>query len=84
MNNQRIYKPQVFKNKVIIPGDSSELPDDFFRVVVFIDNAYLIRLKNYFFKRKFKYSLRDFVFSVAKANNLVVEKILVVFFVEFQ
>ena len=77
MNNQKIYKPHVFKNKVIIPGDSSELPDDFFRVVVFIDNAYLIRLKNYFFKRKFKYSLRDFVFSVAKANNLVVEKIFV-------
>jgi hypothetical protein len=53
MPNKKTYKLEESENMVINPGDSSELPDDFSRAVVFIDNAYLIRLKNYFFKRKF-------------------------------
>jgi len=75
IDEQKIYKLGSAKNKVIIPGDSSELPDDFFKVAVFIDNAYLIRLKNYLFKRKFKYSLKDFIFGIAKNNKLAIEKI---------
>ncbi|MEK6936025.1 MAG: NYN domain-containing protein [Nanoarchaeota archaeon] len=77
MEKEKVYKSESIRSKVIIPGDSSELPDDFFNVAVFIDNAYLIRLKNYFFKRKFKYSLKDFVLKIAEANNLVVEKIFI-------
>jgi uncharacterized LabA/DUF88 family protein len=77
MVEQKIYKQENFNKRVIIPGDSSELPDEFFRVVVFIDNAYLIRLKNYFFKIKFKYSIKNFIFSVAKKHNLIIERIFI-------
>lgn len=77
MKNQKVYKSQDPNKNMIIPGDSLELPDDFFKVVVFIDNAYLIRLKNYFFKRKFKYNLKDFVLNIAKKNNLFVKKIFI-------
>ena len=75
--NEKTYKPGIHREDMIIPGDSSELPDDFFKVVVFIDNAYWIRLKNYFFKKKFKYDLRNFVLNVAGKNNFSVEKIFV-------
>ena len=77
MINRKIYKSGRFKGKVINPGDSSELPDDFFKVVIFIDNAYLIRLKNYFFKRKFKYNLNEFILKTAKENNLFVQTIFI-------
>lgn len=62
---------------MINPGDSSELPDDFFKVVIFIDNAYLIRLKSYFFKRKFKYDLRKFISTIAKKNNFSIREIFI-------
>jgi len=75
--DEKVYKSKMLENSMIIPGDSSELPDDFLKVVVLIDNAYLIRLKNYFFKNKFKYSLKKFVSIVAIKNKLVVEKILI-------
>ncbi len=75
--NEKIYKPRILKESMIIPGDSSELPDDFFKVVVFIDNAYLIRLKNYFFKKKFKYDLKNFILNIAEKNNFFVEKIFI-------
>lgn len=77
MEKQNIYKAENIKNKVIFPGNRNGLPDAFFKVAVFIDNAYLLRLKNYFFKRKFKYSLNDFILEIAKANNLFVEKIFI-------
>ena len=77
MFKQKVYKSERPKEKVINPGDSSELPDAFFKVAVFIDNAYLIRLKNYFFKRKFKYNLRNFVLNITKKNNFSVEKIFI-------
>ena len=76
-NKRKIYKPENPKINVIIPGDSSELPDDLLKVIVFIDNAYLIRLKNYFFKEKFKYNLKNFILNIAKKNNLFVEKIFI-------
>ena len=73
--NRKIYKEQDSNNNVISPGDLSRLPDDFFEVVVFIDNAYLIRLKNYFFSEKLKYSVRVFIEKIAKRNNYSVKKI---------
>lgn len=73
--DEKVYKDNIPKNNMINPGDSSELPDVFSKVVVFIDNAYLLRLKNYFFERKFKYNLRDFVLNIAKKNGFFVEKI---------
>ena len=73
----KIYKSKIPEKRMIIPGDSSELPDDFFKVVVFIDNAYLIRLKNYFFKKKFKYNLKSFILNIARKNNFSVEKIFI-------
>ena len=75
--NGKIYKSEIPNKRVIIPGDSSELPDDFFKVVVFIDNAYLIRLKNYFFKKKFKYNLKNFILNLARKNNFSIEKIFI-------
>lgn len=68
---EKIYKEQRAKNNVILPGDPKGLPD----VFVFIDNAYLIRLKNYFFKEKFNYSLKKFIENLARKNNLSVRKI---------
>jgi uncharacterized LabA/DUF88 family protein len=45
------------------------------KIVVFIDNAFLIRLKSSFFKRKFKYNLKQFIINLARKNNLFVEEI---------
>ena len=73
----KIYKSEDHKINVIIPGDSLELPDDFFKIIVFIDNAYLIRLKNYFFKRKFKYNLKNFILGLAEKDKVIVEKIFI-------
>jgi len=72
---RKIYKGNNVKKNVILPGDSSELPDDFLKVIVFIDNAYLIRLKNYFFKGSFRYSLREFIENLARKNNFSILKI---------
>lgn len=74
--NGKIYKSEKMDINVINPGDSLELPD-VFSVVILIDNAYLIRLKNYFFKRKFKYNLKDFILKIASRNNFSVEQIFV-------
>jgi len=77
MKNRKIYKFEIPEKKVINPGDSSELPDDFIKIVVFIDNAYLIRIKNYFFKGKFKYDLKEFVLNIAKKNDFLVQTIFI-------
>ena len=47
MTKTKIYKGDNLNKNMIIPGDPSGSPDDFISVVVFIDNAYLLRLKNY-------------------------------------
>jgi len=73
MAKEKIYKEENVKNNMIPPGDSSELPD----VFVFIDNAYLLRLKNYFFKNKFNYSLKKFISDFAERNNFFVKKIYI-------
>ncbi len=74
-SSAKVYKSGDLKRNMIIPGDPKGLPDDFIRIAVFIDNAYLIRLKNYFFKEKFKYNLKDFILKIAKSNKLIVRKI---------
>ncbi len=74
MQKEKVYKHKESDNNMILPGNPSGLPDDF-NVVVFIDNAYLIRLKNYFFKDKFSYSVRNFVEFLAGKNNFFVKKI---------
>ena len=74
-NKGKTYKENNTQINKIFPGDSSELPDDFFRVVVFIDNAYFLRLKKYFFKTGLKFSTANFIKVIAKKNNLFVEKI---------
>lgn len=73
--NEKIYKDKVSEKRVILPGNPLGLPDDFLKVIVFIDNAYLLRLKNHLFKEKFKYNLKNFVNSLAEKNKLIVEKI---------
>ena len=71
---------------MINPGDFSRLPDDFFKVVVFVDtlvrvqeplrgNAYLMRVKKYFFSEGLIYSVKDFIETLAKKNKYAVEKI---------
>ena len=61
MQGRNIYKVDIIKNNMIIPGDPKGSPDDFVSVTVFIDNAYLLRLKNYLFKSGLKYSVRKFI-----------------------
>ncbi|MBU2616462.1 MAG: NYN domain-containing protein [Nanoarchaeota archaeon] len=75
MNKEKIYKDSETDGSKIFPGDSSESPDAFSRVIVFIDNAYLLRLKKYFFDSGFSYSLRSFVEKLAVRNFFIVEKI---------
>ncbi len=72
---EKIYKDDEVKGSMIIPGDLSGSPDDFVSVVVFIDNAYLLRLRNYLFKEGLKYSIKKFVFNLAQKNSCYVEKI---------
>lgn len=43
---------------MINPGDPSGSPDDFSNLILFIDNAYLLRLRNHFFKGGLKYSIK--------------------------
>ena len=73
--NHKIYKEGKCNGNVILPGDLSRLPDDFFKVVVFIDNAYLMRVKKYFFNEGLRYSVRDFIEILANKNKYAVEKI---------
>jgi len=75
MKKEKVYKDKKDGNNMILPGDPSGLPDEFFNVIVFIDNAYLIRLKNYFFKENFNYSVRSFVEFLAKKNNFHIKRI---------
>lgn len=72
---QKIYKEGKINNNKIFPSDPSGSLDDFSKVVVFIDNAYLLRLKKFFFGNGLKYSIKFFIENVAKKNNLLVEKI---------
>jgi len=75
MSKHKIYKEEECINNKIFPGDSSESPDDFFKVVIFVDNAYFLRLKKYFFKSGIKFSLKNFIENVAGKNKLFIEKI---------
>jgi uncharacterized LabA/DUF88 family protein len=75
MGKEKIYKENVINNDKIFPGDLSRSPDAFSKTAVFIDNAYLIRLKNYFFKSKIKYSLRVFIENILNKSSLTAEKI---------
>jgi len=72
---QKIYKAEKINNNKIFPSDPSGSLDDFSKVVVFIDNAYLLRLKKFFFRNGLRYSVKFFIENVAKKNNLLVEKI---------
>jgi uncharacterized LabA/DUF88 family protein len=72
---RKTYKVEDIGNDKIFPGDQAWSPDDFFKVIVFIDNAYLIRLKKHFFAEGFKFSLKFFVDEIARKKGLVVEKI---------
>ncbi|MEK6932176.1 MAG: NYN domain-containing protein [Nanoarchaeota archaeon] len=72
---EKIYKERKVKNSMIIPGDPSGSPDGLLKVVVFIDNAYLLRLRNYFFKTGLRYSVKNLVNNLALKNSYIVEKI---------
>lgn len=74
VEKEKIYKSRESNINKIFPGDSSESPD-VFNIVVFIDNAYLLRLKKYFFSSGISFSLKRFVENIAKNNNLFVKKI---------
>jgi uncharacterized LabA/DUF88 family protein len=76
MEKANIYKPDNTENNMIIPGDPNGSPDDFFSdIVVFVDNPYLLRLKNYLFKEGLKYSIKNFIMVIAKKERLNVKKI---------
>jgi len=75
LKKEKVYKEKKYNNNVINPGDLSRLPDDFFKVVVFVDNAYLMRVKKYFFSKGLIYSVKDFIETLAKKNKYAVEKI---------
>ena len=52
---EKVYNEERCCDMVILPGDPQGLPDDFFKVVVFVDNAYLMRVKRClwtYFERK--------------------------------
>ncbi|MAG02115.1 hypothetical protein CMI42_02155, partial [Candidatus Pacearchaeota archaeon] len=68
---EEVYKSKISGNNMIIPGDPSGLPDDLINVAVFIDNAYLNRFKNYFFKEKFSYFVENFVVCLTRKDNCV-------------
>ncbi|MBT4375774.1 hypothetical protein HOD29_00145 [archaeon] len=72
---EKIYKEEIIGNNKIFPSDPSGSLDDFSRVVVFIDNAYLLRLKKFFFQNGLRYSVKSFIEKVANKNNLIVEQI---------
>ena len=72
---EKVYKERKPDINVILPGDLSRSPDDFFKAVVFIDNAYLMRVKKYFFSEGLIYSVKDFIETLAKKNKYAVEKI---------
>lgn len=75
MENKKVYKGKNSNRNVILPGDLSRLPDDFFKIIVFIDNAYLMRVKKYFFNEGLKYSVRNFVEELAKKSKYIVDKV---------
>jgi len=72
---EKVYKERKPDINVILPGDLSRSPDDFFKAVVFIDNAYLMRVKKYFFSEGLIYGVKDFVEALAKKNKYVAERI---------
>ncbi len=73
--NGKFYKLEKDEDSMILPGDPQGLPDGFSKTIVFIDNAYLIRLKKYFFQEKLKYNLKLFIEQLAAKNKFFVEKI---------
>jgi len=75
MIKEKIYKEEKIDKNKIFPSDPLGSLDDFSRVVVFIDNAYLLRLKKFFFENGLRYSVKSFVKNIADRNNLLVEKI---------
>jgi uncharacterized LabA/DUF88 family protein len=75
MEVRNLFKVENSYGTKIFPSDPTGSLDDFLKVIVFVDNAYLIRLKNYFFKNSIKYSLRNLIEYVLTKNNFSVEKI---------
>jgi len=75
MMKDKIYKEGKTHKSKILPSDPSGSLDDFSKVVVFIDNAYLIRLKKFFFENGLRYSIKSLVKNIAKRDNLRIEKI---------
>lgn len=46
---EKIYKSEIPRKEVIIPGDSSELPDDFYSInLINQRKTYKLRVFNYF------------------------------------
>lgn len=76
MSDRNIYKVDETEKSMIIPGDPKGSPDDFFSdAIIFVDNSYLLRLKNYLFKEGLKYSIKNFIVLFAKKEKLNVKKI---------
>jgi len=73
--NEKVYKEGKDNNNMILPGDLSRLPDDFLKIIVFIDNAYLMRVKKHFFNEGLRYNVRNFVETLAKKTKCIVKKI---------
>lgn len=69
----KIYKLANIDSDMIFPGSPFGLPDDN-SALVFIDGAYLLRLKNSLFKNK-KYNLKKFILNKAKKAKIIVRKI---------
>jgi len=72
--NNKIYKSRDIRNSMINPGDLRGSPD-VLEVIVFIDNAYLLRLRNYFFKKGLRYSIKKFIEEIAQRTHCQVRKI---------
>jgi uncharacterized LabA/DUF88 family protein len=75
MVKEKIYKGKGIDKNKIFPSDLSGSLDDFSRVVIFVDNAYLLRLKKFFFENGLRYSVKSFIENVAGKNNLFIENI---------
>ena len=79
MNKIKIYKEDNLNKNLIILGDPSGSPDDFISIIVFIDNAYLLRLKNYLFASVLRFNMKgknDYV-QVSKIIRACVERRLI-------
>jgi len=75
VERNKIYIPKNVQKSMIIPGDPKGSPDDLISAVVFIDNAYLMRVKHHFFAQGIKYSIKKFVELLARRTGFDVRRI---------